>query len=175
MSLSTLRLDEESELEFSIEVFGTTEPSSSIRFVITGDKFDISLSATEKSGDVKVKIPKLKGILPDGEYQCRVEVVIDDKIFTPLEDTVEFAPLGEVAVEEAVIRPIKESVKVKAKVISKIEEAKKQGYTIVDFNGTKVLKKDDKFHGFVTESKVLKTQTPTSTITELVKRLTPKK
>ena len=181
MALSQLRLDEESELEFSMEVFGTTEPSSDIRFVISGDKFEVSFKATEKDGDVKVKIPKMKGILTDGEHACRVEVVIDDKFFTPLEDTVEFAALGEVAVDEAVIRPIKESVKVEAKgatpimTKSKIDEAIEQGYEVVKYNKYAVLKKDSKFYGFVTESSMMRTRKAFDTITELVRHFETKK
>jgi len=178
MALSTLRLDEESELEFSMEVFGTTEPSSDIRFVIENDKFDISLKAKEKNGDIIVKIPKLKGIVTEGEHNCRVEVVIDDKMFIPLEDSIEFEPLGEVAVEEVTIRSIKESVAVKAKSAkpakTKIQEAREQGFDVVKYNDYSVLKKDDKFYGFVTESKILKVKKPTETIIELVRNLEKK-
>ena len=41
MILANLKLDEESELEFSMDIFGTSSAASDTRLVIEGKDFDI--------------------------------------------------------------------------------------------------------------------------------------
>ena len=69
MILSKLQLDEESEMEFSMQVFGTAEQTSDIRLVIEGSEYDIILHGIYENGNVKIKIPKLKGIMASGVHE----------------------------------------------------------------------------------------------------------
>jgi len=178
MILSKLQLDEESELEFSMQVFGTAEQTSDIRFVIEGPEYDLILHGVLEEGNVKVKVPKLKNIFGSGVYECKMEVIIDGKVFSPLTESIEFEPLVEFDIKKTKSEPIKESVKVdalkvttKSSKTNKIVEAMKQGYEISEYGGFKALKKDGMYYGIVSETKLIKANKPYNTITELVDAL----
>jgi hypothetical protein len=178
MLLSKLKLDEENELEFSLQITGTSEQTKGVRFVIEGKDYSIMFPGTYENGNVHIKIPKMKGIMPAGIHECRMEVVVGDKIFSPLTESIEFEQLVEVDVKKTKIESIKEDVKVspvrvtsKSAKLSKIDEAKQQGFDIAEYAGYKVLKKNDMYHGFVTETKMVMTKDAYNTITELVDAL----
>ena len=178
MILSKLQLDEESEMEFSMQVFGTAEQTSDIRLVIEGSEYDIILHGIYENGNVKIKVPKLKGIMASGVHECKMEVIIDGKVFSPLQESIEFEPLVEFDVQKTKSAPIKESVTVapikvttKSVVVNKIDEAIKQGYEVIEYGGFNAIKKDDMYYGIVTETKMIKSKQPYSTITELVDAL----
>jgi len=178
MILSKLQLDEESELEFSMQVFGTTEQTSDVRFVIKGPEFDVLLHGIYENGNVKVKMPKMKHIIEPGVHECKIEVIIDGKVFSPLNESIEFDRLVEFDVKKTKSEPIKESVKVepikvttKSSTINKIEEAIKEGFEVVEYGGFNAIKKDDMYYGIVSETKLIKSKVPYTTITELVNSL----
>jgi len=178
MILSKLQLNEESELEFSMQVFGTAEQTSDIRFVIEGPDYDIILHGLYENGNVKVKIPKLKNILQSGVHECKMEVIIDGKVFSPLSESIEFEPLVEFDIKKTKSEPIKESVTVDAikvttknPMVNKIDEAINQGYEIAEYGGYKALKKAGQYYGIVSETKMIKSNQPFDTITEMVDSL----
>lgn len=176
MLLSTLKLDEDNELEFSLQISGTAEQTKGVRFVIEGPAYSVMFPGDYANGSVKVKIPKMKGVMPSGIHECRMEVVVGDKIFSPLNESIEFAQLIEIEAKRTKTESIKEEVKVsqvkiKSKKTNKIDEARDQGYEIVDYSGNKVLKKDNKYKGFVTETKMILAPNEYDSITELVDAL----
>ena len=116
-----------------MQVFGTAEQTSDIRLVIEGSEYDIILHGIYENGNVKIKVPKLKGIMSSGVHECKMEVIIDGKVFSPLQESIEFEPLVEFDVQKTKSAPIKESVTVapikvttKSAVVNKIDEAIKQ-------------------------------------------------
>ena len=178
MILSKLQLDEESELEFSMQVFGTTEQTTDIRFVIEGEDFDVVLHGLYENGNVKVKVPKMKHIVQPGLHECKIEVIIDGKVFSPLNESIEFEPLVEFDVKKTKVESIKESVKVepikvttKSTKTNKIDEAIEQGYEVIEYGGFNAIKKNDMYYGIVSETKLIKSKQPYNTITELVDAL----
>lgn len=178
MILSKLQLDEESELEFSMQVFGTTEQTSDVRFVIEGEDFDVVLHGIYENGNVKVKVPKMKHVMTPGVHECKIEVILDGKVFSPLNESIEFETLVEFDVKKTKTEKIKESVKVepikvttKSATVNKIDEAVKQGYDIIEYGGFNAIKKDDMYYGIVTETKLIKSKVPYTTINELVNAL----
>ena len=178
MILANLKLDEESELEFSMDIFGTSSAASDTRLVIEGKDFDIVCHGTYANGNLKVKIPKLKGIIESGQHECKIECLIDGKIFSPLNESIEFEPLVEFDVKKTKAAIMKEEVKVSPVKVTtrtteknKIEEAFAAGYTIAEYAGYNVLKKNDKYLGFVTESKMVLAEDTYDSIAELVDAL----
>ena len=174
MILDKLQLNEQQIITFGISVFGTTESPSSIRFVIEGKEFDVICRCKQVGEDLQVSIPPLKGIIEAGEYQTRLEVIIGDKIFTPLKESIEFNPLVEFGVVKKNKR-ISEGVEIKvSKASSKdtkdtqLDELTKNGYSVNKINGFNILKHGDLYAGFISENKVIKSDVEYSTLIELV-------
>jgi hypothetical protein len=179
MILGKLELTEQTDMAFSLEVFGTTEQTQYARLVIEGPDFDVACKCKIENGEVIAAVPKLKGILPSGVYESRLEVVVGDKIFCPLKEQIELNPLIEFDVKKKGISPVKEGVKVTVKNKMTSEDTRKtptqnaidEGYEVVSMNNFNVLKKDGKYCGLVSESKIMKSKTPFDTIAELVEEL----
>ena len=180
MLLGKLALNEAQTISFGINVFGTAQQPSDIRFVIESDNFDIVCKCRQIGEELEVDIPQLKGILEAKEYQTRLEVIIGDKIFTPLKESIEFNQLVEFGVQKKSITQKNEGVEIKVKATSsevkmnklqeKIEEAKKQ-YEVRELNGFNVLVKDELYCGFVNESAIVKSDIGYNTLSELVDSL----
>ena len=199
--LHKMKLDEASILEFNFQVFGTADKSSDIRFVIEGPDYSVLCKSKEKDGTVSVQIPKMKGIIPAGTYSAKLECIIDGKLFTPLNEEVEFEPLIEIEIGKKKNKePVQEEVKVSVKAIhvktieeevqetpieqEVIEEAKVasvpltnhekailEGFDIVKINDFEVLKKDDLYYGFVSEGAYLKSDVGHNTLTSLMESM----
>lgn len=104
--LAQLELNEASEVDFGIEIHGTTEATSEIRFIIEGPQYGILCRCTDTNGVITASIPKLKGILPAGTFDARLEVVVDGKFFTPLKESIEFKPMVEFDIHSAKAKPV---------------------------------------------------------------------
>ena len=97
MTIATIKLDETAQLEFDIQVSGMSDKIESTRFVIEGKDFDIICKTDiTPEGSSRVHIPRLKGLFESGIHQARLEVIIDNKVFVPLRETIEFETLVEV-------------------------------------------------------------------------------
>jgi len=101
-----VHLDEENELRFNITTEGTdTTASISTRMVLETSKMDFMFQGTSiPGGEVSVIVPSLKGVLNEGLYNTRLEVLVDDRIFTPLELTANFKQSVKVVAEAIVTR-----------------------------------------------------------------------
>lgn len=159
MSLAKLELTEESRMVFDVKITGTDESVSDYRFIIKNEDFNIVCKGKMTEEGVEVKIPKLKGILSDGVYQTALEIIIDDKIFTPLHESIELLPNIEMKVETKTLdneRKQKVSVEVgKATIKSAIQEAKEAGYSIVSGGGKTILKNSEGYIGAVIDDEPL--------------------
>lgn len=86
MSDFNIFLDTDNELAFSLEIEGAEDSSVRSQFIIEGPKgINLSFSGTTSKGEVFVEVPSLKGIVKEGKYDTRLEVIVDDRIFVPLE------------------------------------------------------------------------------------------
>jgi hypothetical protein len=185
--LGQLELNEQTDLQFGLEIFGTSEQTQQVRFVIEGKDFDIACKCTVANGEISATIPKLKGILPAGVYESRLEVIVGDKLFTPLKEQIELNPLVEFDVKKKGIAPVKEGVKVTAKNVSVVSEdsrpstsklekhiqkAIQEGFEVSKVGDNYVMKKGDNYVGLISETKMLKSKVEYSTLTELIDGLT---
>ena len=134
--IAQLELNESSEVDFGIEIHGTTEASSEIRFIIEGPQYGIICPCKENNGIITATIPKLKGIIPAGTFDAKLEVVIDGKFFTPLKESIEFKPMVEFDIKSTKAKPSQplkvETKNVKVRVI---EEPKLQEEEITSTPG----------------------------------------
>jgi len=173
MILGKLELNEQQTLSFGINVSGTAEQPTDIRFVIEGTKFDVVCRCKQVGEDLEVDIPQMHGILEAGEYQTRLEVVIGDKIFTPLKESIEFNKLVEFVKKDISITLRKLTEKTQNKEMKKnpLEELEASGFTVVESNGFQVIKKDEKYAGFVSERGIIKSDNLYDSLSELVEAL----
>lgn len=87
-----IELEHDKETSFTLEMkidgdAGGDTPK--MRFSIVSENFTFSIPAERvENGVYEVHCPKLKGILPPGDYAVNVEVFIDDKHFIPMSDTI---------------------------------------------------------------------------------------
>lgn len=180
MILANIKQDEESILEFSMDVFGTTDKVSDTRFVIEGKDFDLVCKCTVVEDGVQVKVPKLKGLLESGEHNARLEVVLNDRIFVPLNESIVVDQLVEFNVAKQNVTTVKEGVSVKVKNSTSqdskskntdLDKALAEGCTVVKYGTFDILKQGEKYIGLVTESKVLKSKTQHTLLSSLIEEL----
>ena len=187
MILSTLNLNENVDLEFSVEIFGTTEKVSKSSFVIEANGYNLEFPAELSNGDLSVKLPKLKGLIESGIKTCYLRVEVNDKVFYPLKEQIELNPLVEFDVKTKKVESIKEGVKitVKGQVTSEdskpvsestleknIQKAIKSGYEVSKIGENYVMKKGDLYAGLISEKAILKSKKLFETLTQLVESLT---
>lgn len=113
MSDFDIFLDSDNELAFSLDIEGAEAASVRSQFVIEGPRgIGLTFEGQAAGSDVVVEVPTLKGMVTEGTYQTRLEVIIDDRVFTPLELQARIKPSIKV---EAAVRTAK---KVHAPVVS---------------------------------------------------------
>lgn len=110
MVLSKISLDDETRLDFDMQVSGTNQKASASKLVVTTEDFEIGFKCQPTATGLTVTIPKLKGIAKSGLYEARLEIIIDDKVFVPLTETIEFMPLIECDVVNTKTEKVKEPI-----------------------------------------------------------------
>lgn len=73
-----------------MKIAGTTNEPTNCRFVIQGSQYDINCKCTKNGETVDVEVPKLKNILSPGVYKVRLEAVLHDRLFVPVNEELEF-------------------------------------------------------------------------------------
>ena len=124
MSSFDIYLDDDNEVRFGVNVEGTERHDVKCRMLMEAtNSMSLFFPGSQVSdGEVQVIIPSLKNILKEGTYPVKLEVIIDDRIFTPLEMSMNVRPSVRVTAE-AVVTPIRKSPTVSASTIAeKVEE-----------------------------------------------------
>jgi len=181
MIIEKLNLNESHIIKYGMNVYGTTQQPSDIRFVIEGPQFDIVCKCKQVGEELEIDIPELKGILESKEYPARIEVIIGDKIFTPIKESIEFNPLVEFGLSKKEHSLKSEGVEIKINASSSSDVKKsplqeqldkvKDKYEVKEINGFNVLVKDELYYGFVSESSIIESEEGHSTLSELVNSL----
>lgn len=135
MSIARLKLDESTKLEFGVDITGGSGKPDA-RFIIEGKDFDVCFPAKSTNDGVEVDIQGLSSIFTSGEYNARLEIVLENKLYVPLNDKIEFEPSVKITTNSRVITPVKESVTVqkvtvKKQVINENELRRTQAATII--------------------------------------------
>ena len=119
-------------------------------------------------GGIEVEIGNLNNIFPAGEYPARLEIIIENKIFTPFEDTIILEPNVHVTTKPKAVKEIKESVQVaKVTVKQQAPEKKPEPKKVVEQKTN--ARKQHKIAMMIAETlkyRPLKKQDPASVINE---------
>ena len=91
MSSIDLSLDNNNEITFQVNIEGSSPALPSCRFLIEGHEMSFAFPGEiEKDGTVNVSVPPLEKVLREGSYKSGLEVIVDDRVFVPLEVEVNF-------------------------------------------------------------------------------------
>ena len=120
MGIATLKLDESTKLAFAVEITGAGGVPEA-RFIIEGKDFNIAFPCRKTNEGGEVEIAGLKNVLSSGEYQARLEVILENKVYTPMRDTITFEPTVEIMSRAKPSVAIKESVKVNRVVVHRAD------------------------------------------------------
>ena len=99
MIIATLDPSISHELSFDLNISGTKDEPTDIRFIIesqidpaTGDSvqdvFSIICRAVRSPDGVKITIPRLLNLFRSGSYKSRLEVVLENRLFVPLAEEI---------------------------------------------------------------------------------------
>jgi len=115
MSIAKLKLDESTKLEFGVAITGA-ESRPITRFVIEGEKYSITFPCRPVGDGIEVDVGELDNIFEAGEYPVRLEVIIEDKVYIPFEDTITLEPNVHITTKPKETK-VRESVKVEQVVV----------------------------------------------------------
>jgi hypothetical protein len=91
MSSIDLSLDNNNEITFQVNIEGSSPAHPSCRFLIEGHEMSFAFPGEiERDGTVSVTVPPLEKVLREGTYSSGLEVIVDDRVFVPLELEVNF-------------------------------------------------------------------------------------
>ncbi len=148
MVIATIKPDEVTELEFDMDINGSKDEPTDIRFVIEAcdeenvrDAFSVICKAYRTDVGVKVVIPRMINLLQRGMHRAKLEVVLENRLFVPLDESIYIEePVGVTVTKPAPVveeAPVIESPSVRVVLNSKpITEEK-------DEDDKKKDKKDD--------------------------------
>ena len=107
--LETVELDmeESNELAFKIKVEGTANSPAKVRLVCEGSDVSYMFNGrgTGEDGVVQFVMPQMKDKLQEGVYQARVEVLIENRYFSPVQFQINFKKAMKVVAEALFIQP----------------------------------------------------------------------
>lgn len=118
MSDIALYLDQDNELRFNVAIEGSKPGSPKYRLVFEGRNFNYTFSGKQTSpGEVSFVIPTMKNLMKEGNYRAELEVMVDDRYFTPLTFDASFEESVKVTAE-AVSRPTAKKPAVSASIVT---------------------------------------------------------
>ena len=118
MSDISLYLDQDNELKFNVAIEGSRLGTPKYRLVLESSNLSYAFTGHALgNGEVSFTIPRMKNILKEGNYHANLEVMVDDRFFTPLSFDAEFEESVRVTVESAV-RPVAKKPTVSAAIIT---------------------------------------------------------
>jgi len=124
LSTVDIFLDTDNELAFSVEIQGAAGSTVKSQFVLEGPKgINLCFQGRPQPGEVVVDIPALKDMLSEGVYKTRLEMLVDDKLFTPLTLDVNIKPAIKVEAAVRVVTNQSQGPVVTASVSSRVKSA----------------------------------------------------
>jgi|LakMenEpi03Aug12_release.lakeMendotaPanAssembly.Ray.scaffolds.fasta_scaffold667474_2 hypothetical protein len=118
MSDIALYLDQDNELRFNVAIEGTKPGTPKYRLVFEGKNFSYTFGGYQAApGEVAFVIPTMKNLMKEGNYRADLEVMIDDRFFTPLSFDASFEESVKVTAE-AFVRPVAKKPAVVASIVT---------------------------------------------------------
>lgn len=121
MSDIQIHLDEDNELRFGVAVEGAEAGNVTCRMVLESKDSSMGIifpGRAASNGEVKVMVPSLKSFLNEGVYPMKLEVLVDDRVFTPLSMNVELKQSIKVTAEARVTPQRKKGPSVSASILT---------------------------------------------------------
>ena len=126
-----LDLDNENEMTFNVVIEGTRPGEPLCRLMIENEDMSFSMQGDFlPNNEVSIVIPPLKGMLKEGSYDSYLEVLVDDRVFIPLEMQINFEESVKV-MAETVKRKKRKPVKATASLVSASIKNKNEGRKVI--------------------------------------------
>jgi len=126
-----LDLDNENEMTFNVVIEGTRPGEPLCRLMIENEDMSFSMQGDFlPNNEVSIVIPPLKGMLKEGSYDSYLEVLVDDRVFIPLEMQINFEESVKV-MAETVKRKKRKPVKATASLVSASIKKKNEGRKVI--------------------------------------------
>ena len=102
-----LDMEESNELAFKLKVEGTANSPAKVRLVCEGSDVSYMFNGrgTSEEGVVQFVLPQMKDKLAEGTYQARVEVLIENRYFSPVQFNINFKKAVKVVAEALFVSP----------------------------------------------------------------------
>lgn len=102
-----LDMEESNELAFKLKVEGTANSPAKVRLVCEGSDVSYMFNGrgTPEEGVVQFVMPQMKDKLAEGIYQARVEVLIENRYFSPVQFQINFKKAVKVVAEALFVTP----------------------------------------------------------------------
>ena len=110
-----LDIEESNDLAFKIKMEGMAASPAKVRLVCEGKDVSYMFNGYGTGEDevVQFTLPKMGGRLQEGMYQARVEVLIDNRYFSPLQFQINFKKTLSVVAEAIKVTPRVEKQQIK--------------------------------------------------------------
>ena len=126
MSNISLFLDQDNELRFNIAIEGSKPGTPKYRLVLEGKNLSYAFNGSQTAaGEVSFIIPSMKNVIKEQNLHANLEVMIDDRYFTPLAFNALFEESVKV-VAESISRPIQKKIDVSASIVSSNRASQQQ-------------------------------------------------
>lgn len=128
--LETIDLDveEPNELCFKVSVEGADPAPARVRLVCESDKVSYMFSGRPvgSDGTVSFQLPVMKNKLEEGTYTSRIEVLVENRYFSPVQFQINFKRLMKVVAEVVSIpqRRAQPEIRVTAKAVDVVRQQK---------------------------------------------------
>lgn len=103
----SLDIDESNELAFRIKMEGTAAAPAKVRLVCEGEDFAYMFNGygTGEPEVVQFTLPRMGAKITEGSYAARVEVLVENRYFAPLQFQIEFKKTLSVVAEAIQVKP----------------------------------------------------------------------
>lgn len=103
----SLDIDESNELAFRIKMEGTAAAPAKVRLVCEGEDFAYMFNGygTGEPEVVQFTLPRMGSKISEGSYAARVEVLVENRYFAPLQFQIEFKKTLSVVAEAIQVKP----------------------------------------------------------------------
>jgi hypothetical protein len=118
MSDISLFLDQDNELRFNVSIEGSKPGTPRYRLVFEGNNLSYAFHGSQSGpGEISFVIPSMKNIIKEQNMRANLEVMVDDRYFTPLTFDAQFEESVRV-VAESIVRPAQKKMGVSASIVS---------------------------------------------------------
>lgn len=102
-----LDIDESNELAFKIKMEGAASSPAKVRLVCEGEDFSYMFNGygTGEPEVVQFTLPQMSSKLKEGTYKARVEVLVENRYFAPVQFDINFKKTLSVVAESIVVKP----------------------------------------------------------------------